>query len=131
MAKIDVALIGAGGMANSVHYPSLVDFEDVNLVGLCDLVESRCHETANRFGIENRYTNYQKMINDTSPTAVYVLMPPQDLFVPVIDCLQRGIHVFVEKPLGLTTYQAREMAQLAEKNSCLTMVGFNRRFIPL
>ena len=70
MAKIDVALIGAGGMANSVHYPSLVDFEDVNLVGLCDLVESRCHETANRFGIENRYTNYQKMINDTSPTAV-------------------------------------------------------------
>jgi len=131
MVKINVALIGAGGMANSVHYPSLVDFEDVNLVGLCDLVQSKCQDTAKRFGIEKRYTNYQQMIEETDPTAVYVLMPPQDLFSPVMDCLQRGIHVFIEKPLGLTTHQAREMAHLAEKNNCLTMVGFNRRFIPL
>ena len=34
MKKVNIALIGAGGMANSVHYPSLAESEDVNLVGL-------------------------------------------------------------------------------------------------
>ncbi|MAE19648.1 dehydrogenase [Candidatus Poribacteria bacterium] len=131
MAKIDVALIGAGGMANSVHYPSLADFDDVSLVGLCDLISSKRQATAETFGIEKIYTDYQQMIEETQPAAVYVLMPPQDLFRPAIYCLQRGIHVFIEKPPGLTTHQVREMANLAEENSCLTMVGFNRRFIPL
>ncbi|MBT4815665.1 MAG: gfo/Idh/MocA family oxidoreductase, partial [Lentisphaerae bacterium] len=36
MEKVRVALIGAGGMANRVHYPSLATFDDVELVGLCD-----------------------------------------------------------------------------------------------
>ena len=35
---INIALIGAGGMANGVHYPSLAEFDDVNLVGLCDFI---------------------------------------------------------------------------------------------
>jgi len=38
MNKVKVALIGAGNMANNMHYPSLVEFEDVEIVGLCDLV---------------------------------------------------------------------------------------------
>ena len=62
MAKVDVALIGAGGMANSVHYPSLADFDDVSLVGLCDLMSFKCQATAERFGIEKIYTEYQQMI---------------------------------------------------------------------
>ena len=41
MDKVKVALIGAGSMANAVHYPSLVEFEDVEIVGLCDLVEEK------------------------------------------------------------------------------------------
>ena len=57
MNKVNIALIGAGGMANGVHYPSLAEFEDVNLVGLSDLVESKLQATAERFEIEHTFTD--------------------------------------------------------------------------
>ena len=131
MNKVNIALIGAGGMANGVHYPSLAEFEDVNLVGLCDLVPSKLQATAERFQIENTFTDYKQMLEKTTPDAVYVLMPPQHLYPPVIHSLSQGHHVFIEKPPALTLHQIREMALVAERKGCKTMVGFNRRFIPL
>jgi predicted dehydrogenase len=131
MKKVNIALIGAGGMANGVHYPSLAECEDVQLVGLCDLVESKLHATAERFEIEQTFTDYKKMLAETRPDAVYILMPPQHLFPLVIHCLSQKHHVFIEKPPGVTLHQTREMALAAEKHDCKTMVGFNRRFIPL
>ncbi|MYK16700.1 Gfo/Idh/MocA family oxidoreductase [Candidatus Poribacteria bacterium] len=131
MKKVNIALIGAGGMANGVHYPSLTECEDVNLVGLCDLIPSKLQATAERFEIEQTFTDYKQMLEKTSPDAVYVLMPPQHLFPLVIHCLSQQHHVFIEKPPGVTLHQTKEMARAAEKNGCKTMVGFNRRFIPL
>ena len=58
-------------------------------------------------------------------------MPPQHLFPLAIHCLSQQLHVFIEKPPGVTLHQTKEMALAAEKNDCKTMVGFNRRFIPL
>ena len=131
MKKVNIALIGAGGMANGVHYPSLRECEDVNLVGLCDLVPSKLQATAERFEIDQTFSDYREMLEKTSPDAVYVLMPPQHLYPLVIHCLSQGLHVFIEKPPGVTLHQTKEMALAAEKNDCKTMVGFNRRFIPL
>ena len=131
MKKVNIALIGAGGMANSVHYPSLRACEDVNLVGLCDMIPSKLQATAERFEIEVTFTDYKQMLEKTSPDAVYILMPPQHLFPLVIHCLSQQHHVFIEKPPGVTLHQTKEMARAAEKNDCKSMVGFNRRFIPL
>ena len=131
MEKVNIALIGAGGMANGVHYPSLRECEDVNLVGLCDLVPSKLQATAEQFEIDQTFTDYRQMLEKTSPDAVYILMPPQHLFPLVIHCLSQQHHVFIEKPPGVTLHQTKEMALAAEKNDCKTMVGFNRRFIPL
>ena len=131
MKKVNIALIGAGGMANGVHYPSLSECEDVNLVGLCDLVPSKLQATAERFEIDQTFTDYKQMLEKTSPDAVYVLMPPQHLFPITIHCLSQQHHVFIEKPPGVTLHQTKEMARAAEENGCKTMVGFNRRFIPL
>lgn len=129
--KVRLALIGAGGMANTVHYPSLAEMDDVEMVGLCDLVEDKLHATADKFGIEKRFTSYQTMIDETAPDGVYVLMPPHHLFDIVIDVLTRGLHCYIEKPPGVMSEQTRQMANLAEAKGVLTMVAFNRRFIPL
>ena len=50
--NVNVALIGAGQMANLAHYPSLSEIEEVKLVGLCDLVPKKLKDTADRFGID-------------------------------------------------------------------------------
>lgn len=129
--KVRLALIGAGGMANGVHYPSLAEMPDVQMVGLCDVVEDKLNATADKFGIEKRYTDYRKMIEETAPDGVYVLMPPHHLFDITIHVLQQKLHCYIEKPPGVMSEQTRQMANLAEANGCLTMCAFNRRFIPL
>jgi len=130
MERVRLGLIGAGGMANSVHYPSLAAMDDVELVGLCDLDEQRLQTTGDKFGIAARYRDYKEMLEQTAPDAVYILMPPHQLFDLVIECLAQKRHVFIEKPPGVTSEQTRNMARAAERSGCLTMVAFNRRFIP-
>ena len=127
-----VALIGAGEMGNRSHYPSRASFPVVELVAICDLIEGKAEQTAARFGIPRDavYTDYKRMIADKEPQAVYVLMPPQHLFEPVHFLLQWRCHVFIEKPLALTVSQARMLCYTACEHDCLTMVGFQRRFIP-
>ncbi len=129
--KIRLALIGAGNMANSVHYPSLAEFPDVEMAGICDLVEEKLKATAEKFHIERTFTDYKEMLDEIQPDSVYILVPPHHLFDLVIESLNRKLNVFIEKPPGITTEQTKNMARLAEKNHCLTMVGFQRRFSPV
>ena len=131
MEKVKVGMIGAGNLANSMHYPSLVEFDDVDIAAICDLDEGRLKKTAEKYEIERTYKDYKKMVNEVDMDAVYIIMPPHHLFDLVIHCLNSKLNVFIEKPPGVTVEQTRNMALTAEKNDCLTMVGFNRRYIPL
>jgi len=106
MTRIRVALIGAGKMANTVHYPSLADFDDVEIVGLCDLNAERLEDTARQFRIPRTFVDYRRMLDETAPDAVYALMPPHHLFDVAADVLERGTPLFIEKPPAVTTFQA-------------------------
>jgi predicted dehydrogenase len=128
--KVRVAFIGAGGLANGVHYPSVASLPDVDLAATCDLFADKAQATAERWGIPRVYSDYRRMLEEVDPDAVYVIMPPQDLFEPASTVLQQGRHLFVEKPLCVTAHQAQMLAYFAEEHSCLTAVGFQRRHIP-
>src|SRR5437588_8548144 len=130
VSRVRVALIGAGSMATNYHYPSLATYPDVELVAICDLVPDKAERAAKRFQIARHYADFQRMLAEVEPAAVYVLMPPQYLYEPAHQVLKQGRHLFVEKPLALTTHQARMLAYTANEHNCLTMVGFQRRFVP-
>ncbi len=127
---VRVALIGAGHLSTRFHYPSLRSLPDVELVAVADLVPERAAAAAQRFGIPASYGDFRQMLAETDPEVVYVVMPPQHLMEPAGVVLDQGRHLFVEKPLGLTTWQARGLAHRAEARHCLTAVGFQRRFVP-
>lgn len=131
MNKTKVAVIGAGSLANTMHYPSLAGLDDVELVGICDLFPDKLAATAERFGIAETFSDYRKMLDKTSPDAVYALMPPHHIFDVAMDVLQAGHNLFIEKPPGLTTHQTAAMARLAEQKQLVTAAGFQRRYHPL
>mgnify|MGYP001302207993 FL=1 len=74
MTSVKICMVGAGGMANNVHYPSLQSFDDVEFAGICDMDTKRLSDTADKYKIENRYTDYQKMVEEQSPDGVYVVL---------------------------------------------------------
>lgn len=131
MEKVKVALIGAGGMANRVHYPSLASFDDVELVGLCDLVPDKLAGTAEKFGIPKTFSDYRAMIEETQPDGVYALMPPYVLFDVAMDVMEAGCNLFIEKPPAVTTHQTICLAKKAQDKGLVTAVGFQRRYHPL
>ena len=131
MSKVRVGMIGAGGMANSVHYPSLASFEDVQIAAICDLDAGRRNSTADKYGVERRYTDYRQMIEEIAPDAVYVIGNPDVMYPIWMDCLERGLNLYIEKPMGITIHQARALAHTAEKKGCITQVSFQRRSCPM
>ncbi len=131
MESVRVAFVGAGSLANSVHYPSLAEMPDVEIVGIAELNQDRMRATAEKYGVENTFTDYREMLESVDADAVYVLMPPHHLFDIAVNVMKSGRHLFIEKPPGVTTYQTAALAELAEKHSVKAMCAFNRRHIPL
>ena len=118
--RIRVGFIGAGGLANHVHYPSLAEDPRVRLAAVCDLDEARLARTADRYQVAARYTDYRQMLEREPLDAVYVIMPPMPLHPIVMDCLQAGKHVFTEKPPGLRTEETRAWAAEAQQRGLKT-----------
>ncbi|GAC1385876.1 MAG: Gfo/Idh/MocA family oxidoreductase [Herpetosiphon sp.] len=129
--NVRVVVIGAGAMANRVHLPSLSSFDDVDIVGVCDLDQDRLATTAATFGISHTFTNYQQMITSTAPDAVYAIGQPHLMYDVWMWCLEQGHNLYIEKPLGLTLHQARSLAHIAEQRGCTTQVSFQRRTTPV
>ena len=131
MKMARIAFVGAGEMANAVHYPSLRAFDDVDIVGICDIDEGRLNATAQRWGIVRKYYDYRTMVNELQPDGVYVVGLPHIMFDIWVWCLQQGCNLYIEKPMGLTLHQAEVLANLADEHKCITQVSHQRRTSPL
>ncbi|MGH2389447.1 MAG: Gfo/Idh/MocA family protein [Chloroflexota bacterium] len=129
--RVRVAMIGAGGMANGVHYPSLASFDDVEMVAVCDLDPTRLNTTADTYGIEKRYTDYRTMIEECAPDGVYAIGQPHIMFDIWMWCLRQGQNLYIEKPMGMSWHQARMLAHLAEEKGLISQVSHQRRTCPL
>jgi virulence factor len=88
--RVRVAMIGAGDMANEVHYPSLASFDDLEMVAICDLIPDRLHTIGDKYEIEKRYVDYQKMIEEVTPDAVYAIGQPHTMYDVWMWCLEQG-----------------------------------------
>ena len=130
-SKVRVAMIGAGGMANSVHYPSLASFADVEIAAICDIDGQRLNATADKYNVQKRFSDYRKMVEEIAPDAVYAIGQPHMMFDIWSWCLRNGLNLYIEKPMGITMHQARVLHHLAEEKKCITQVSFQRRACPM
>ena len=129
--KVKIGVIGAGGIANSVHLPSLVEIEDCDLVAVCDLREERAREAAEKYNIPHVYSSQYEMMKKEQLDGVLVLVDCDRTFRAAWECLENGWHVLLEKPAGITSYQAESLARLAAKCGKICAVAMNRRHVPL
>jgi predicted dehydrogenase len=128
---VRIAVIGAGGICNAVHLPSLCQMPDVEVVAICDLVEERAVATAAKWQIPKSYTLIREMFKAESLDAVFCLVEPGSLFHVTMLALEHGYPVFSEKPPCITSTQAEALARRSDQIGKPVMIGFNRRFIPV
>lgn len=121
------AVIGLGKMGLS-HTSIVGAHQDVDLVAVCD-TSILVLNAFKKFSKSQVYSDYRKMM-DTEKLDFVVVATPTKLHYPIVKyALEKGIHVFCEKPFMLTTEEGQEIVALANKKGVVNQVGFHNHFI--
>lgn len=127
MKHLRMALIGAGQIANVTHIPNYISMPEVELVGICDVRLEAAHKVADTFHIPHFFDSSTKMLRELRPDAVTVCVPNKFHYQTVMEALDRGCHVFCEKPPAITVEEAEQMEKKACEKKCLLSYGFHLR----
>ena len=124
-----IGIIGAGNFTKMTALPALKKCKAsisyiISANGL-----SGTH-LAKKYGITNSATDYHEMLQDSQVGLVLVMTRHNLHSKMVVECLQAGKDVFVEKPLALTVAELESIRQAYDKSNNSLTVGFNRRFSP-
>jgi len=131
VSRTRIGIIGVGGLATGIHLPVLSSFPEAQLCAVCDWKPERAEKARRRFPQSRCYVSYHEMLEKEELDAVFVLVQPDMLFRLAMDCISAGLHVFMEKPMGITLFQADSLRKLADSKKRHLWVGYNRRTIPL
>jgi predicted dehydrogenase len=124
---IRVGIVGAGKMGLS-HCAIANALPGASVVAVCDTSRYVCSVLRKYMGVET-YSGYQKMIEGTQLDCLIVATPTATHFELAKDALEKGLHLFVEKPLTLSAAQSRKLSELALERKRVNQVGFHNRFI--
>jgi predicted dehydrogenase len=128
---VKIGVIGCGFIATNAHLPILTRHHLVDSVSIADVDEAKLAATAENFGIPRslQYRDYSAML-ETDVDAVLVLTPPHLHAKFAMDALNHAKHVFVEKPLCLTSDEAHEISEDVRRTGKILGVGYHLRFMP-
>ena len=118
--KMHIGAVGAGGRATSV----LGSMDTENVVALADVDWARAAEGFKRYEKATKYKDFREMLDkEKSLDAVTVIIPDHMHATVALAAMQRGKHVYVEKPLTRTPWEARLLTDAAARYKVATQMG--------
>ena len=131
VAGVTLGCIGAGNYARSMLLPILRKQPGVLLGTVVTRTPLSAVDSARRFGFEKASTDPSEILSDPSLSAVLIATRHDSHAEYVIQTLNAGKHVFVEKPLAIRREEIELIAAALRKSRRGLQVGFNRRFAPM
>lgn len=130
MKKVRVGLIGLGALGK-VHAQNLMfRIPNAELTAVCTRTQSKLDEIKEAWQTPETYTDFAEMLNRAPLDAVVIVSPTNAHLQHVRMAVEKGLHIFIEKPTGLNVEECEEIEQLAKRNGTVFAVGFMRRFDP-
>ena len=128
--RLNIAAIGAGGKGDSnIRYASGWNDKTKstieNVVALCDVDDARAARSYERYPKAKRFKDFRQMLDQMSSEidAVIVSTPDHTHAVAALPAVQLGKHVYVEKPLTHSVYEARLLTETAREYKVITQMG--------
>jgi myo-inositol 2-dehydrogenase/D-chiro-inositol 1-dehydrogenase len=125
--EVKVGVVGAGTMGRR-HLQALAADPRVRIVGVADVAEPVAREAAASVGA--RACRDVAALADLGADAVFVTLPNVYHAPLVLEALDRGLHVFSEKPMATSLEDARRIAERVAAGDRVYQMGFNRRWAP-
>jgi len=127
-AAVGLGFIGAGSYARSHLLPNLPEGAGVARRGVVTRSGASARRAAERFNFEYCASTAEELLGDDRVNTVFIATRHDSHARLVVDALEAGKHVFVEKPLCLTAEELSLVEMAWQESGCRLMVGFNRRF---
>jgi len=115
MAKIGIAVIGAGAIATIAHLPSIKKISELELKAIVDIDAERASSAASTFEVASSLTDYHDALAMKDISAVVVCIPNYLHSKVTIDALEVGKHVLCEKPMATNLTDAKRMVQWSHR----------------
>jgi len=124
---IRIAVVGLGKMGLS-HHSIINAHPDVTLAAVCDAT-GYVLDVLNKYTGVRTFTDFDEMLREAELDAVIIATPSSMHGAMVRAALDKGLHVFCEKPFSLDTKESDELAALALEKGAVNQVGYHYRFV--
>ena len=130
MRKLNTAIIGTGFMGR-VHTEGVRRLGNVEVVAVAGSSDASAKKFAESIGIPKSTGDYKTLLDDPNLDAVHILTPNALHYPMSMAAMKAGKAVLCEKPLTMSSAEAKEMVKLAEKKNLPNAVCHNLRFYPV
>ncbi len=124
---INSGIIGLGRMGAS-HFAIAKAHSEINLTAACE-PSSFIATAIEKYSGISCYKDYKKMIDMAGLDCVFITTPTRFHYEMVKYAVEKGLHVFVEKPFCLNPNDAKILVDIAEQKKVVNQVGYHNRFI--
>lgn len=135
MKIFNVAVIGCGRISYKGIEAIVNNKDTMELIATCDPIEEKAiakkNEYLEKLGAEkkvNVYKDYKEMIEKENVDIAYIATESGYHPAIAMDCMNKGIHVIVEKPMALSMKDANAMIECAKRNNVKLCVSHQNRF---
>jgi predicted dehydrogenase len=126
-AAVRIGCVGCGAHAVGTLYPALYH-APLEVISVCDRDPERMERAQRQFGAQAGFTALEQMLDGPELDALIVCGPPELHYQAALQAMDRGLHVFVEKPPAPSLAATLELRRVAQATGRQCAVGFMKRF---
>ena len=128
---LKIGLVGAGRMMQLAHLPSLLQIGGVQPVAIADIDVETAQRVAAAYNIPRVYESSEALVaGEPELDGVVIATPRMYHAATCLPVLERGIPVFLEKPLEVTLEKGREIVEARQRSGAVMVIGYLNRYCP-
>jgi myo-inositol 2-dehydrogenase/D-chiro-inositol 1-dehydrogenase len=129
--SLNVAVVGCGRVALSIHLPNLLSLPDVAVGAVVDPDASQRERALKICPQANGFARLGEIWDAIPVDAILVSAPTADHAALMTEAIEHGVHIYAEKPLATNLAYATALVSAWKSRTNAGMIGFNYRFHPL
>ena len=123
---LKAGVVGCGHLGK-IHIKLLIESDNYSLLGVYDKDDAICKSVAKEFGCKP-YESFEQMLEDIN--ILDIVTPTPYHFNYAIKAIEKGVHVFIEKPVCTNTEESLKLIEFSKLNNVKIQVGHVERFNP-
>jgi predicted dehydrogenase len=124
---LKVAIVGCGKIADA-HASQIVRIAGCEIVAVCDREPLMAKQLWRRFPVRHCFQDLPSLLEEARPDVVHITTPAETHYGLARLCLERGSHVYIEKPITLRAQEAETLIALAESRGLKLTAGHDAQF---